>query len=93
MTFLANSRLRDGVTREQVLDYMSEHGVDHSAWDLVRHRVVEQYHFKVGDEPGVVLVLNAESEEEARKVLADLPIVAAGLLEFETDPLSRVASF
>jgi hypothetical protein len=93
MTFLANSRLRDGVTRQQVVDYMSEHEIQHSTWDLFRHRIVEQYHFKIGDEPGAVLFLDVESEEDARKLLADLPIVAAGLLEFEIDPVSRVAKF
>jgi hypothetical protein len=93
MTFLANSRLRDGVTRQQVVDYMSEHGIQHSTWDLFRHRTVERYHFKVGDQPGAVLFLDVETEEEARKLVTDLPIVAAGLLEFEIDPLSQLAKF
>ena len=51
---------------------------------------MEQYYFKVGDEPGVILVLDVQSEADARALLADLPIVAAGLLEFEFDPISRV---
>lgn len=93
MTFLANSRLRDGQTRQQVVDYMSEHPVEHSTWDLFRHRIVEKYYFKVGDEPGVVLFLNVESAEEARERLSDLPIVAAGVLEFEIDPVSPLAKF
>ena len=90
MTFLANSRLPESVTRQQVLDYVSEHQMAESTWDLMRHGAVEQYHFKVGDEPGVVLLLDVPSEGDARGLLADLPIVAAGLLEFEVDPLSRV---
>ena len=93
MAFLANSRLPEGVTRQQILDYMSEHQVAHSTWDLFRHRVVEQYQFKVGDEPGVVLFLDVQSEEDARELLADLPIVVGGLLEFEVDPISRVMKF
>ena len=93
MTFLANSRLPEGATRQQAVDYMSEHQVATSTWDLIRHRVIEQYHFKVGDEPGVVLFLDVQSEEDARGLLADFPIVAAGVLEFEVDPISRVIRF
>ena len=93
MTFLANSRLAAGVTRQQVLEYFGEHAVDSSTWDLIRHRVVTDYAFKVGDDPGVVLFLDVDSEAETREIVEAFPVVAQGLLTFEVEPVSKVAKF
>ena len=53
--------------------------------------MVTQFHYKVGDSPGAVLITDVESAEDGRQILSGLPIVAAGLLGFVLDPLSRVA--
>ena len=93
MRYLANSRPADGVTRDQLVEYFTSHEVDSSAWDLVRHRMVTEYTFKTGDEVGVVLFLDVNSEDEARAIVDALPVVEHGLLSFEIDPLSKVANF
>jgi hypothetical protein len=51
---------------------------------------VTDYAFKVGDLPGVVLFLRADSEDEARQLLDSTPIVEQGLLRFELEPLGVV---
>ena len=70
--FLANSTLPEGVTRQDVVDWMAEHGVSESTWDLFRHRVVTQFHYKVGDSPGAVLIMDVESAEEGQQILSEL---------------------
>lgn len=93
MSFMANSRLADGVTREQFVAFTAEHPPEKSSWDLIRHHVVTQYMYKTGDEPGVLLILDVPTLEEATDLVNSLPIVQRGLLTFEVDPVSRLAKF
>ena len=39
------------------------------------------------DHPGVVFMLESTDEDEAHRVLAELPLVVAGLVNFELIPL------
>jgi hypothetical protein len=87
---MANSRPADGVAPEQLSEYIEANGVSPDAWELVRHRIVTDYAFKVGEQPGIVLFLRADSEEEAQKLVDSTPIVKQGLLTFEVEPLGRV---
>ncbi len=87
---MANSRPADGVTPEQLTEYFEANGVSSEAWELVRHRIVTDYAFKVGEQPGVVLFLRADSEDEARTLVDSTPIVQQGLLRFEVEPLGVV---
>ena len=93
MRFFANSRLADGVTREQILQFFAEHEIKSSTWELVRHRVVTDHAFKVGAQPGVVLFLEAESQDAAAEIVNGLPVVQKGLWVFEIDPVSPIAHF
>jgi len=93
LRIFANSRMVDGVTREQLVQYFSDHEMASSTWDLVRHRVVTEYAFKVGAQPGVVLFLEVESEDAAAQIVNALPVVTDGLLTFDIDPVSAVAHF
>jgi hypothetical protein len=90
---VANSQMVDGVTRDQLVRYFADHEVASSTWDLVRHRVVTDYAFKVGARPGVVLFLEVDSEDAAADIVNALPVVAQGLLTFDIDPVSAVAHF
>jgi hypothetical protein len=93
LRFFANSRAVDGVGRERLVQYFADHAISSSTWDLVRHRVVTDYAFKVGEMPGIVLFLDVESEDEAEQVVNALPVVTSGLLTFEVDRLSPLARF
>ncbi len=86
MQFLLNSRLRPGVTREQFINYVRENP-DRESWDLVRKGVVQHWLWKIGDAPGLVVLVNCESLGEARQLAASADIVEQGLVEFEIDPI------
>jgi len=86
MQFLLNSRLRPGVTREQFINYVRENR-DHEAWDLVRKGVIQHWLWKIGDAPGLVVLVNCENIEEASQLAASADIVEQGLVEFEIDPI------
>jgi muconolactone delta-isomerase len=58
------------------------------AWDLHQQGVIRELYFRA-DWPGAVLMLECPDVAEARRVLATLPLVAAGLIDF--DVLALVA--
>ena len=87
---MANSRPADGVTPEQVTEYFEANGISSESWELVRHHTVTDYAFKVGQQPGIVIFLRTDSEDEARTLLDSTPIVKKGLLRFEVEPLAKV---
>ena len=88
--FMANSRPGDDVTPEQLAEFFETHNVSPDAWQLVRDRIVTEYAFKVGQQPGVVLFLRAASEDEARTLVDSIPIAQQGLVRFELEPLRGV---
>jgi hypothetical protein len=90
MRFMANSRIAQGVTPAELTQFMNHNSVSSSAWELVRHRVVTDYAFKVGDVPGVVLFLEIDSLAAASDIVNALPVVQQGLITFEIDPLANV---
>jgi len=51
-------------------------------WDLVRHGLLSQIYYKVGEEPGFFALLNAPSLEEAKALVATS---ATRTEEFEVD--------
>jgi hypothetical protein len=87
---MANSRPADGVSPERLTEYFEANGVSSKAWELVRHGIVTDYAFKIGEQPGVVLFLRADSEDEAREIVDSIPVVEQGLLRFEVEPLGPV---
>jgi len=90
MRYMANSHLGEGVTSEQLTEFIDNNSVSSSAWELVRHRVVTGYAFKVGETPGVVLFLEVDSPKAAFDVVNGLPAVQEGLIKFDLDPLGTV---
>ena len=51
--------------RDQLIEYFGQH--IESSWDLVRHRVVADQMFKVGDAPGIILFLEVDTSGEAER--------------------------
>ena len=45
MRFMANSRIAEGVTPEQLQQFIDDNNISSPAWELVRHRVVTDYAF------------------------------------------------
>ena len=91
MQLLANSRLRPGVTRERFIEYIKR-GIAPESWELVQKGVIQQWLWKPGDAPGLVVFLNCASLEEARALAGAAPIVTDGIVEFEIDPVDLFPS-
>jgi hypothetical protein len=62
------------------------------AWELYQSGVVRELYFR-DDWPGAVLVLECDDLRAAEQALASLPLVSAGLIEFELIPLRPYPGF
>src|ERR1017187_6368667 len=62
------------------------------AWDLCQSGVLRELYFSA-DKDEAVLVLECESADEARRQLSELPLVRAGLIDFEVIPLVAYPGF
>lgn len=56
-------------------------------WELQQADIVREIYFR-GNRPGAVLILECAGESEAQAHLDTLPLVCAGLIEFEVIPLA-----
>ena len=61
-------------------------------WDIQQSGVLREIYFN-SERHTAVLVLECSSIEEARQLLSSLPLVAAGLIEFEMIPLAPYDGF
>lgn len=84
MKILALSRRQPGVTTEQ----LQPHQVTEAqrVWQLHKDGLFREMYFR-RDRPGAVVVLECATEAEARAALATLPMVEAGLIDFDVIPL------
>ncbi len=62
------------------------------AWQLHQDGVIRELYFRA-DETSAVLVLECAGVEEAKSILASLPLVRAGLIDFEVVPLRAYPGF
>ena len=84
MQILAISKAQEGTTPEKVRPHMEEE-VKHTLEAYLDGKF-RNFWFKV-DGPGIVIMLESSNAEEARNVLNELPLVAAGLIDFDVIPL------
>ena len=76
------------ITKEATPDKVRKHGADE-----VKHTMEAYLDGKIrsfwyrADHPGVVFILESTDEDEARRVLKEQPLVAAGLMDFDLIPL------
>jgi hypothetical protein len=84
MQILAILRLKEEVTPDKMgphLDAEVKHTLEAYLDGNIRN-----FWFR-GDHPGVVFMLESTDEDEARRVLAELPLAVAGLVNIEVIPL------
>ena len=62
------------------------------AWELHQQDVIREIYFRA-DRPNGVLVLEVAGLAEARAVIDSLPLVAAGLIDFDLVPLKPYPGF
>lgn len=77
-------RFKPGVTLETINPYLPEEVAN--VWRLWKAGIVRENYARA-DEPGVVIVFEVDSVEEARKYVADFPLTKAGYLEWTFVPV------
>jgi hypothetical protein len=77
-------RLLPGATLEKIKPLLEEEA--RHAWDLYKRGILRENYLRT-DRPGAVVVLECADVDEARRLFADLPLVRAGLIEFDFIPV------
>jgi muconolactone delta-isomerase len=76
---IAFDRFKPGVTMDTIQPLLAEEVAN--CWRLWKAGVVRENYARA-DEPGVVIVFEVDSVEEARAYVADFPMTKAGYLEW-----------
>jgi hypothetical protein len=84
MKIFAYDRWKPDATLEQIIPLLKEEA--RQAWELYTKDIVRESYLRQ-DHPGALLVLECESVDEARRVLDELPMTKAGLVEYEFIPV------
>jgi hypothetical protein len=84
MRVIAFDRFKPGVTMDTIQPHLKEEVAN--VWRLWKAGIVRENYARA-DEPGVIIVLEVESVDEARRYVADFPLSKAGLLEWQYLPL------
>src|ERR1700726_2930930 len=84
MRIIAYDRFKPGVTMQDVTPYLPEEVSN--VWRLWKAGIVRENYARA-DEPGVMIVFELDSVEQARKYVADFPMSKAGYLEWFYIPL------
>jgi len=91
MKVLALEREVPGVTDDRFTEGILE-AEARKAWGLYQSGVLRELYFSA-DKHEAVLVLESASVEDARSQLAELPLVRAGLIDFQLIPLRPYPGF
>ena len=91
MKVLAIGHAQSGVRWEHIAPYVGEDA--RRMWELYETDRVREFYLRADHRPGVVLVLECDDVMEAERLVAELPIVEAGLLDFEVIPLRPYIGF
>jgi hypothetical protein len=81
---LAFDRFRSGVTMDTITPFLGEEVAN--VWRLWKAGVVRENYARA-DEPGVVIVFEVDTVEQARRYTDDFPLTKAGHLEWFFVPM------
>jgi RNA polymerase sigma-70 factor (TIGR02960 family) len=81
---LAYDRFKPGVTMEMIEPYLPDEVAN--VWRLWKAGIVRENYARA-DEPGVVIVFELDSVDDARRYTGDFPLTKAGFLEWSFIPL------
>jgi len=90
MKILALEQDTPGITSEQFRLHLKAEAS--RVWELYQAGMLREIYFRQ-DRHSAVLVLECADVEEARSVLATLPLVKGGLIQFEVIPLRPYPGF
>ena len=85
MKVISYDRFKPGITMETVKPFLPEETAH--AWRLWKQGIVRENYSRV-DEPGVVIVLEAENVDVARRILNEFPMTKAGYIEWFCIPVT-----
>ncbi len=91
MKVLAIGHPRSGVRWEHIAPYVGEEA--RTMWERYEIDQVREFYLRADHQPGVVLVFECDDVSEAERLVAALPMVEAGLLDFEVIPLRPYVGF
>ncbi len=91
MKVLAIGHPRSGVRWEHIAPYVGEEA--RTMWERYEIDQVREFYLRADHQPGVVLVFECDDVSEAERLVAALPMVEAGLLDFEVIPLRPYMGF
>jgi hypothetical protein len=91
MLFMLVSRTKPGTKRQQIIDRLTK-GLHPETWDLVRHGVLSQVYYRVGEDAGFFALLSAPSLEEA-KDLVERGVGATDVFELDVYPVNQFPHF
>lgn len=84
MKIIAYDRFRPGVTMETIQPFLPQEVAN--VWRLWKAGIVRENYARA-DEPGVIIVFELDTVEEAKRYVADFPLSKAGYLEWFFIPL------
>jgi hypothetical protein len=90
MKFLCLDLPQPGASMEKYQPHMLDE-VRHG-WQLYKSGVVRDIYFRQ-DRPGVAIIAEAGSIEDAKKALGDFPLAKAGLIDWDVIPLGPFTSW
>jgi muconolactone delta-isomerase len=90
LKLLAIERHVNGVADNACEPFLSQEA--HRVWELYQQGIIREIYFRQ-DWPGAVLMLECENMDDARNVLATLPLVEHRLIEFDIIPLRAYPGF
>jgi hypothetical protein len=90
MKILCLDKPRPGATPDKVVPLLRAEA--RHVWEAYKEGVIREIYFRQ-DRPGVAIFLECADVAEALRALADLPLVKAGIIEFEAIPLGPFANF
>jgi hypothetical protein len=89
MQILALSKTKEGVTPDQI----GQHGkneIQHTLEGYLDGKIRNFWFRK--DVNGIVFILECTDEDEARRIMEELPLVVAGLMDFDLIPLQPLGT-
>jgi muconolactone delta-isomerase len=90
MKILALEKELPGATAEAFQPLLKDEAC--RVWELQQSGALREIYFRA-DQHTAVLVLECTDVDEVRRLLSSLPLVAAGLIEFEIIPLAPYDGF
>lgn len=90
MKIIAIDRILPTATEDKIRDTVMLEAFH--TWALYSKEVIREMYFRK-DRPGVVLVLECASAQEARQLLNTFPLVKAGVIEFDVIPVGHFVPF